>query len=61
MSWSSKNVMPFMAFEELPVDRDIYLVLNERRYDAFTKEFKAEEWQLLEDLGKSRVYYRPAQ
>jgi len=60
MSWSSKNVMPFIAFEELPADKDIYLVLNERRYDSFSKDFNPAEWQLLEDLGKARVYYRPA-
>lgn len=60
MSWSSKNVMPYTSFETLPTDRGIYLLLNDHKYDSFDTEFNAAEWQLVKDLGKMRIYYRPA-
>ena len=60
MSWSSKNVMPYMALEAVPRDRDVYLVLDERKYDEFAKDFRPDEWQLLSETPKAKVYYRPA-
>ena len=60
MSWKSKNVMPYMAFESLPADRDVYLILEERKFNDFTREFNPEEWTLLQDTPKARVYYRSA-
>lgn len=60
MDWSSKNVMPYMAFEELPRDKDVYLILEQRRFDVFARDFKSEEWQLLGVQPQGRVYYRPA-
>ena len=38
----------------------IYLLLNDHKYDSFDTEFNAAEWQLVKDLGKMRIYYRPA-
>lgn len=60
MSWSSKNVMPFISFEELPNDKNIYVIVDKRKYGDFDKEFKADEWTLVEKLPKATIYYRPA-
>lgn len=60
-SWNAKNVMPFMALEEIPHDKNVYLVLNSRRYDAFDKDFKVDEWTLLKEFKNAKVYVRPAQ
>ena len=59
-SWNAKNVMPFISFEELPQDKDIYLVLNNRRFDDFEKDFDTSEWELLESFKAARVYVRYA-
>lgn len=60
-SWNAKNVMPFLALEDLPDDRRVFLILNNRRYDDFEKDFNTEEWKLVEDFGKTaRVYVREA-
>ncbi|WP_027397877.1 ArnT family glycosyltransferase [Anaerovibrio lipolyticus] len=59
-SWNAKNVMPFMALEEIPADKDVYLILHEKRYDSFEKDFNADEWQLLGDVEYARVYLRKA-
>ncbi|MCR5175220.1 MAG: glycosyltransferase family 39 protein [Anaerovibrio sp.] len=59
-SWNAKNVMPFISFEELPEDKDIYLILNNRRFDSFEKDFNTAEWELLESFKNARVYYRKA-
>ena len=60
MSWSSKNVMPLISFEELPGDKNIYIILDERKRGDFDKEFKADEWTFVEKLPKATIYYRPA-
>ena len=60
MSWKSKNVMPYYPIEELPTDRDVYLVLNERRYNSFPKDFNASEWTQLGEFPNNRVYVRRA-
>ena len=59
-SWNAKNVMPFMALEELPTDRDVYLILNNRKFDLFEKDFNTAEWELLDSFKSARVYYRKA-
>lgn len=60
MNWNSKNVMPFLALEELPTDKTVYLMLDQRRYDSFDKDFRAGEWKLLKELHNTRVYVREA-
>ena len=60
-SWNAKNVMPFISFEELPKDRNVYLILNNRRFDAFEKDFDASEWKQIGDFKAARVYVREAQ
>ena len=59
-SWKAKNVMPFISFEELPKDKNVYLILNNRRYDSFEKDFDTSEWKLLADFEAARVYVREA-
>ena len=63
MSWSSKNVMPFLPMDELPRDRTVYLVVERHVFDAFDAQFDAQEWELLgampeEGRTKLRVYRR---
>ena len=60
-SWNAKNVMPFISFEELPKDRNVYLILNNRRFDAFEKDFDTSEWKQIGDFKAARVYVREAQ
>lgn len=60
-SWNAKNVMPFMALEDLPRDKTVYLVLNNRRFDSFERDFKAEEWTLLKEFKNAKVYVRAPQ
>ena len=65
MSWSSKNVMPFLPIDELPRDRTVYLVVERHAFDAFAQTFDAQEWELLgampEERTKLRIYRRAAQ
>ncbi|WP_313990715.1 glycosyltransferase family 39 protein [uncultured Selenomonas sp.] len=63
MSWSSKNVMPFLPLDELPYDRTVYLVVERHAFDAFDAQFDAASWELLgalpaEGRTKLRVYRR---
>ena len=60
MSWTSKNVTPEMHIEDMPKDKNFYLVLNRRKFAEFKKLFKTEEWQLLVDGEEDKIYYRPA-
>lgn len=60
MSWSSKNVMPFVALEELPSDKNIYIILDESKHGDFDRKFNQNEWTLVEKLSKTAIYYRPA-
>ena len=52
MSWSSKNVMPFLPLDELPHDRTVYLVVERHAFDAFAETFDAQEWELLGQCRK---------
>lgn len=59
-SWKAKNVMPFISFEELPRDKNVYLILNNRRFNVFERDFDTSEWKLLADFEAARVYVREA-
>ena len=59
-SWKAKNVMPFISFEELPKDKNVYLILNNRRFNVFERDFDTSEWKLLADFEAARVYVREA-
>lgn len=60
MSWNSKNVMPYLAVEKLPADKNLYLILDERKVDAFPQELNRQEWQLLHKTTAGSIYYRGA-
>jgi len=60
MDWSSKNIMPFISFEELPSDKNIYIILDKSKYGDFDREFKVDEWSLVEKLPTATIYYHTA-
>ncbi len=60
-SWNAKNVMPFISFEELPKDKTVYLILNNRRFDSFERDFNTAEWKQIGEFKAARVYVRKAQ
>jgi hypothetical protein len=61
MSWSSKNVMPFIAAEKLPADKGVYAIIQSDREKNFPKELDIAEWQLVNEFSKLKVYYRAPQ
>lgn len=60
MSWKSKNVMPFLAFEEMPTDKNIFLVIDKNNSDSFPKQLSRMNWLLLGETTTAHIYYRPA-
>ena len=61
MSWSSKNVMPFLPIDELPQDKTVYLVVERHAFAAFEESMQDGRWELLgtmpsEGREKLRVY-----
>ena len=53
MSWTSKNVMPFMTFDELPEDKKILAIVNV----AFERKFLDNtygKWKLVGELPKGK-------
>lgn len=59
-SWNAKNVMPIISFEDLPDDKRIFLILNNRRFNLFDKDFDTSEWKLLQEFEAAKVYVREA-
>ena len=54
MSWTSKNVMPFMTFDELPEDKKILAIVNV----AFERKFLDNtygKWKLVGELPKGNL------
>ncbi|MBO6304192.1 MAG: hypothetical protein J6M62_03805, partial [Selenomonadaceae bacterium] len=47
ISWSKKQVMPFMSFEEIPQDKPLYLVVEEHKVRDFGKMKKIADWELM--------------
>ncbi|EKU72163.1 glycosyltransferase family 39 protein [Selenomonas sp. F0473] len=64
MSWTGKNVMPFLPIDALPHDRTVYLVVERHRFDDFAENFDARMWDFLGETPaertKLRVYRRAA-
>ena len=42
MSWNIKNVMPFYAIEELPLDKPVYVIVNNNQLKSFYEQFTPE-------------------
>ncbi len=59
-SWNAKNVMPFMSIYEIPRDRTVYLVLNDRYYNQVDEFFNIKEWTYLGTFPRNRLYVREA-
>jgi len=64
MSWNSKNVMPFLPMDELPMDRTVYLIVERHAFEAFEEKLAALGWEELgalphEGRTKLRIYRRP--
>ncbi len=62
--WSVKNVMPFLAYEDIPRDRNVYLLVESHRVNDFDEFFHRGEWELLTSATNMDevlwLYYRPA-
>ena len=59
MNWKSLNVMPFIDFKDLPQDKKIIAVVENAREGEFF-EFTKDNWQLIEELSKKKIYIRKA-
>ncbi len=64
MTWTSKNVMPFMTFDELPTDKKIVAIVSEHFEKSFVSNaaIKAGTWELVGEVQngefKSKIYRR---
>ena len=54
LTWSSKNVMPFMSFDELPSDKKIIAVVGVEREQFFLSCVKG-DWQLVGTVPKGEL------
>ena len=54
MSWTSKNVMPFMLFDELPNDKKIVAVVSVDSEDTFLNN-AAGKWELVGEVPKGEL------
>ena len=60
MTWTSKNVMPFMLFDELPADKKIVAVVSVGFEPNFL-EYAVGKWELVGEVRrelKSKIYRR---
>ena len=54
MTWTSKNVMPFMMFDELPADKKIVAVVN-ADYEKSFLDNAAGKWELVGEVPKGEL------
>ncbi len=59
-SWNAKNVMPFMAIEKIPTDKNVYLIVQKKRYDSYPSDFNPDEWELIQDFEYAKLFIRRA-
>lgn len=58
-SWSSKNVMPYISYSALVKLKDPFMVVNNKYYHSFQKEFAtAGTWKQLQDLPGWQIWHR---
>lgn len=55
-SWNAKNVMPMLSFREIPKDKRLFLIVDQKRKASFDKEFSPFEWQLVAIFTKRYIY-----
>jgi hypothetical protein len=59
MNWHAKNVMPFMAIEDIPTDKKVIAVVYSGSEAGFEKEAAADgHWKRIKCCGKWVVYAR---
>ena len=59
-SWKAKNVMPFIDISQIPTDRRVYLIVQNRFYNRFAQVFNPAEWEKLGEFPNHRLYVREA-
>ena len=59
-SWKAKNVMPFIDISQIPTDRRVYLIVQNRFYNRFAQVFNPAEWEKLGEFPNHRLYMREA-
>lgn len=57
LSWTSLNVMPFLDTKDLPQDKKIIAVVEDKRADKFFALVPG-DWQLVEKLSDKKIYLR---
>ena len=60
-SWKAKNFMPFMAMEDLPKDKQVYLLVQEKRRHMFEKYMNQNEWELVRTFPRFELFVRKPQ
>lgn len=66
MNWSAKNVQPFLAYEDIPQNRDAYLIVRDNKSYSLPLPpgYDPKEWKLLKKMPETHsawsLYYRPA-
>lgn len=58
INWQRKYVMPVLTFEQLPHDRDIYLLWDTRHDKKLGEHLNLNEWQVLAEQKHVRIYRR---
>ena len=58
INWQRKYVMPVLTFDQLPHDRDIYLLWDTRHDKKLGKLLNRNEWQVLAEQKHVRIYRR---
>ena len=54
MTWTSKNVMPFMTFDELPADKKIVAIVSSD-YEKSFLDNAAGKWKLIGEIPKGEL------
>lgn len=55
MSWNSKNVMPFMAEEDISPTEPVLAIVEAQKADEFEQTMPG-NWQLVDDYGRLKVF-----
>jgi hypothetical protein len=62
MNWNAKNVMPFMAIEDIPMDKKVIAVVRSGSEAGFEEETAVDgQWKWIKRCGKWVVYEKDSQ
>ena len=59
MTWTSLNVMPFLEVKNLPRDKKIIAIVEDRREEEFLKVVKG-NWKVFKEVDDHKIYLRNA-